>query len=136
MIGRTGKDRHGAIDLLGQHEPRKRVRPGLGSEGEGLVGALDQGRIQAVGAADEEDEAALAPVAQGADLLGQASRRVLPAAFVAGDDIGALAGGQGQDLGLGGLARLAGFDLGQFDGMDGEAPARGRGGRPAPSRGR
>ncbi len=38
MIGRARQDGDGAIDLFGQHGAGQGVRPGLGSEGQHLVG--------------------------------------------------------------------------------------------------
>jgi hypothetical protein len=50
------------------------------------VGAGAQGGVVAVGGADQEDELALAAVAQPGDVLGEGTRGPGLAAFVAGDD--------------------------------------------------
>ncbi len=88
MIGRSGQDGHGAIQLLGQHGPRQGVGPGLGAEGEGRGGGGADALVQPVGAADGEDQPPLAAVPEGGDVIGEGAAGEGLAALVAGDQAG------------------------------------------------
>ncbi len=126
MIRPAGQNGYRAIDLLRQHDARKGVRPGLGSEGEAGVGGVQHRVAVAVGAADGEGELALAAVAQGPQPAGDVARGSGWRVFVADDEIGAVAFGQ-QGRGLGVLARLAALDLDDFDGTQAQGPTARRG---------
>ena len=46
MVGVTGQELLGAVDLLGQHDPRERMGPGLDAKGDGFLGAGQKVRRQ------------------------------------------------------------------------------------------
>ena len=115
MVGASGQDRHGPVDLLGQHGADQGVGPGLHAECQGLVGAgQDLGR-QAVGAADPQHQPAHPVVAQARDSGGEGAGGMRLAVLVATDDVGVFQMVE-QQLALGGLAGLFAFE---FDDLDG-----------------
>ena len=48
MVGMTGKDRCGAIELFGEHDAHQLMRPGERAEGKDKGGCLMQGRVMAI----------------------------------------------------------------------------------------
>jgi hypothetical protein len=114
MIGRSRQDRHGAVDLLGEHGAGQGVGPGLDAEGQGLVGPGEDFRRKAVGPADHEHDPPCAAVAQARDAVGERARGVRLAVLVAGDDVAVLELFE-DELALGGLA---GFPALQLDDLD------------------
>ncbi len=54
MIGRTGKDRRGAVQLFGQHHPYQHMRPDHRPKAQHQIGPLAQGRINPIGSANDE----------------------------------------------------------------------------------
>ena len=58
MVGRSGQDGHGAVDLFGQHGAHEGVRPGLGPEGQLFAGGGKDACVQPVRPADDEDRLA------------------------------------------------------------------------------
>jgi hypothetical protein len=127
VVRRAGEDGDGAIDLFGQHRPRQGVGPRLGAEREPLGGSVQDARIQAVGAADDEGDAAQSLVAQALEALGEGAGGEGPAMFVAGDQrpLGEV---REERLGLGRLPRATGLDFQDLDRGDPQGPAGG--GRP------
>ncbi len=125
MIRAAGQDGHRPIDLFGQHHPGHGVGPGLGAEGEGFVGGLEDARVQPVRPADDQDQPSRPAVAQGLDPAGEGAAGPGLAVLVAGYDVGVLEVGD-QDFGLGGLAGFAGLDLEDLDRTQTQRPARSR----------
>ena len=95
--------------------------PGLDAEGQGLTRLSKNGRVEAIRAADHQDQLAHAIVAQLADLGGKRPGRQGRAVFVAADQIGVADLGA-QNLGLGSLAGLPGFNLDDVDRTEPERP--------------
>jgi hypothetical protein len=83
------------------------------------VGAGADRRIVAVGRPDQEDQLALARIAQLGDVIGERARRPGLAALIAGDDASPLEVGIQPPLGL--------VDLDDVDGPEPERAARGGG---------
>ncbi len=125
VVGAALQDGDGAIDLFGQHQPGERMGPGLGAERQGLVGASQKRRRQAVGAADDDHQLARPVVAQLGDAGGEGARGVGRAVFVAGDHVCAMQMLE-QKVALGGLAWLAAFQLHHFDRSQPQGAAGGR----------
>ena len=107
MIGRSGQDGHGPIQLFGQHGAGQGVRPGLGTKGQGRGRGLAHAFVQPVRPADGEDQTPFALITQPGDMVGEGARGIGLSPFVAGDQVCALGGGQDQ-FGLWRLARLLG----------------------------
>ena len=84
--------------------------PGLQPEREAALRGREQGRVQAIGAADQKAEPPHAAIAQKRDLVGEGPGGSRRPVFVAGDHV-RIREVCFQGFGLGGLAGLAGFDL-------------------------
>jgi hypothetical protein len=125
VIGRPREDGGGAIDLLGQHGARQGVRPGLRSQRQGFVRGLEDGRVEAVGAADDEGDLSHAVVAQARQPLGEGARGSRRSALIAGDE--PTLGLRQQRFALGRLAGLAALNLDDGDGTQADRAARGGG---------
>ena len=54
MIGMTGENSTGTVKLLEQHDADQLMRPSRAAKGEAELGALDEARRKAIGAADNE----------------------------------------------------------------------------------
>ena len=125
MVRAAGQDGHRAVDLLGQHHAGQGVRPGLGAEGQGLVGPGQHFGRQAVGAADHEHQPPDPVVAQLAEAGGEGARGVSLAVLVAGDDVGVVQVLR-QQFALGALAGLSALEFDDFDGPQAQGAAGGR----------
>src|SRR5271154_6772899 len=90
MVGMSGQDREGAINLLQQHDSHKLMGPGRGAEGEAEVGALAQHLAEAIGAADGEENGSAAGIVPGPQPAGEGLTGHTVAAPVQGDDNGAV----------------------------------------------
>src|SRR5919202_2494255 len=100
MIGMTGENRHGPVDLLGQEDAHEEMRPGRGAEGERKRRAApDQGAV-AVGTADQEARGRSPLVAQRRQAAGEARARKVVAALVERDQSGAFGAGGEERRGL------------------------------------
>lgn len=67
MIGRAGQNRYGTVDLFGQHDPYKLVRPDGRPEGEHQIGCRQHAAIMSVRTPDAEHHfaaTAITPLAQ------------------------------------------------------------------------
>lgn len=89
MIGVAGEDGGGAVELFGEHDAGKLVRPGHPSERDHRGGGLQHRGIVAVGAADGKNQFARAGVALACQKLGKILRCQGFAGFVEGNDTGA-----------------------------------------------
>jgi hypothetical protein len=106
VVGMAAEDCRGAVELLGEHDAHHLVRPRRRTEGDGEPGDLVEGRVVAVGAADGDDQRALAAVAEGGDPVGEGLRGEVLAALVEEDDLGAVDGEGAEPLAFLALARF------------------------------
>ena len=86
MVGSSGQEGYGPVDLFSQHDPGQGVRPGLGPEGQDILGARPEVRVETVGPADQKDQPPHTVVSQSPDLGGKVPGAASPPPFVAGDD--------------------------------------------------
>lgn len=105
MVGVSGEDGGGAVELLGEDDAGELVGEGEAAEGEEEVGALVGGGGPAVGGTDGEDEALGSVVAEAADAGSEVLGGELLAAAIEQDAEGADAAGllvePGEEGGLG-----------------------------------
>ena len=100
MIGVAGEDLLRPVELFQQHAAAQQMRPGHRAQGQHLIGPVDDGGPEPLGAANREGEGGDAGIAPFPEPVGEIAARPLPAAGVEGNEAGG--GGQrGEDqLGL------------------------------------
>ncbi len=113
VVGPAGENGGGAIDLLGEHDPRQGVRPGRRTEGQALGGGGQDLFIEPIGAADGEGEVVGSLVAQPGEKPRKSARGDGAAAFIAGDEADATRAGEDGFA----FRRLAGLAGRQFDNL-------------------
>ncbi len=105
MIGVSGEDRLGPVELLGEERPDDEVWPGHGSERKHEIGGRDEAGVETFGAADDEGEIADAPVLPVPDPFGERPAGEGLAGPVQGDHRGAPGQRRLEKLGLAPLER-------------------------------
>ena len=104
VVGVSGEDGEGAVELLGEHDAGQLVGKGHGAEGEQQVGALACFRRPSVCGADGEVEMLRAAVALAPKPRGELLRGHLAAASIEQDELCGYAAGfveRGDECGLG-----------------------------------
>ena len=87
VVGLVAQDGVGAVELLGGEGPDHLVRKGHGAEAPLAVGAVADGVVEAVRAADDEGEVFEAPDLEVFEVLGKGHRGEGLAAFVEEDEV-------------------------------------------------
>lgn len=110
MIGTSGQNGRGAVDLFGQHGADQGVRPGLWAECETSLRSVQHRLIQPIGAADGEDQTPNTVIAQAPEERREIPRASGFAMLVAGEQMAAVQPVE-QGLAFGGFSRLSGLNL-------------------------
>jgi len=86
MIGVTGENLLSAIELFEQHPSDQQMGPGQRPKREDYLGAVENHRVEAIGAADCERQLGRTPIAPGGDPRRQAPARPLDAPLIQSDE--------------------------------------------------
>jgi hypothetical protein len=86
MIGVSGENRHGTVDLLGRHDARQLMRPGQGTKGEDEIGRGAEIWIEAVRTADNKAQRGDSLIAAFAEIGGEFGAAQIAAGLIAGDE--------------------------------------------------
>ncbi len=107
VVGRSGQDRRGAVELFGQHHPHQHMRPDHRPEPKHQIGPLAQGWINPIGAANDKSRVLPPTVPPRGEDCREIGAGQLLAAFVQHAQGGTIRHGAGQKSALSRLAAAA-----------------------------